>query len=368
MSDTPTIKTVSATGADQLAAVYLNREVTLDHILPPAAEGELGRLRVRFAQPNRDDEHRELTVSQEDVDCRADCAEPRADERPARPPGSEELVQPAQRARHRGEVPVSSNQKKMLGIIKADIEAMGLEAVSRPQYANTGVISVERAGRMGSLGEVDYRFNDAYVMLQLRQPGPGGRMAGIPSQPGRPDYYDWYTEYHDSALFERFRCRLTELCRQVGGAQPNRDDEHRELTVSQEDVDCRVIMAPVILSRELMNDVMCIAAEGGIGYWSSCRRYDWTSDVVLLHIVELDENERVPSKEKAIKDGLWDGKVTHTHIALGIQRILSGAVSVNGETKQSVFLAATSDDACYIDASDADAIIQAGILGELRYG
>ena len=69
-----------------------------------------------------------------------------------------------------------------------------------------------------------------------------------------------------------------------------------------------------------------------------------------------------------------DGDVEEEHmvnlatVRLGVQRLINREVAMNESMRRNIHLASKSNDASSIDAYDADAILQAGIFNELRYG
>lgn len=99
---------------------------------------------------------------------------------------------------------MSQAQKKILGIVKEMIEEYGLQAVSKPQYANTGTIGVEEAGKFGQHATVSYQFNDGNFTLTIYKT-VNGKSVGVPSQPPRQGYFDHYLDYTDSIGFQRFQ-------------------------------------------------------------------------------------------------------------------------------------------------------------------
>ena len=147
------------------------------------------------------------------------------------------------------------------------------------------------------------------------------------------------------------------------------DHDESTLTLCSDEVDAETVTLPFVISRELMNDVIQTAAEGDIDHWAGIREYKWEDrEVVSLRVVELDDNEMVPSPEKAKKLELFDGEITHAMIAKSIRQILHGAVQISVEALDSIRLAIVHDDASYIDAGVADSIVQIAALGEIVYG
>ena len=147
------------------------------------------------------------------------------------------------------------------------------------------------------------------------------------------------------------------------------DRAESTLTLRSDEVDAETVGLPFVISRELMNDFIQTAAEGGINHWAGVREYRWVDrEVVSLRIVELDDNEMVPSPENAKKLELFDGEITHAMIAKSIRQILHGATKISAESLESIRLAVVEDDASYIDAGIADSVVQIAALGGIVYG
>lgn len=114
---------------------------------------------------------------------------------------------------------------------------------------------------------------------------------------------------------------------------------------------------------QLYLDVFTTALEGGIGYWSRCSDYHWT---------------KTPGGEPdfrgfraLITDSEDDDKayvINRPVIERGFSRIIDGEVGVGSWIRQAVWLANAELDACPIDSTVADCIVQAGLLGEVVYG
>lgn len=104
---------------------------------------------------------------------------------------------------------MSSIQKKILGIVQAQIAEHGLEAIVKGQWANTGTVLVEKPGAFGSVAKVSYNFQDDRFTLAVYR-CVGERDVGVPSQPPRQGYFDHYLSYSDRAGFETFQRILKE--------------------------------------------------------------------------------------------------------------------------------------------------------------
>ena len=108
----------------------------------------------------------------------------------------------------------SAAQKKILGIVKDMITEHGLEPVTKPQWANTGTIHLERPGAFGALAKVTYSFQDSNFSLAIYR-CTGGRDVGVPSQPPRQGYFDHYLQYSDTLGFSTFQRHLRETMEAV---------------------------------------------------------------------------------------------------------------------------------------------------------
>jgi hypothetical protein len=122
------------------------------------------------------------------------------------------------------------------------------------------------------------------------------------------------------------------------------------------------------VSDQLCADIMSTALEGGIGYWAQAdaimrtpENAEGSFDYVACFIAELNDDESGYD---------WDNRyrLDYSVIRLGLQRLTQGTVKVNSEIKRDIYTAITENDAGFIDADGADCIVQAGLLGEIRYG
>jgi hypothetical protein len=115
------------------------------------------------------------------------------------------------------------------------------------------------------------------------------------------------------------------------------------------------------VSDQLASDVMAIGSEGGINYWaSSADSIERTTKHDYVAIYGLRCDDPAPGFASKIN-------VTLDTIGLGIKRILAGNADIDHDIVADVHRALVEDDASYIDANDADAIIQMGVFGELVY-
>ena len=137
----------------------------------------------------------------------------------------------------------------------------------------------------------------------------------------------------------------------------------------------KISTGSVELNDQFLADVLTTAVEGGITYWARADRViragsDFRRDLDDLSVVE------VVAVEDAETGELF-GDVTLPVVARGFQALLSGDVQVGGEILGYLHAAVkeirrggegAQFAAGEIDASAADCIIQAGLLGEIIYG
>ncbi len=114
--------------------------------------------------------------------------------------------------------------------------------------------------------------------------------------------------------------------------------------------------------RQWLQDVFVTALEGGIGYWSECEEYHWDVDLddptdgffAVVYDIE-DENARYV--------------ITEGTIDLGLERLREGKVGLGAYLLGPLMVAdLTNGQEGDIDADGADAVVQAGLFGELVYG
>ena len=102
------------------------------------------------------------------------------------------------------------SQKKMLALITKMITDAGLEVERRSNWANTGTLSVEHPQTFGQLAAVHYDFQSDTFKLSVYRT-VNGREVGVPSQPPRQGYFDFYGSYSDTGLWKSFSDRLAEV-------------------------------------------------------------------------------------------------------------------------------------------------------------
>ena len=124
----------------------------------------------------------------------------------------------------------------------------------------------------------------------------------------------------------------------------------------------RTVTVDIELKDEFLSDVMCIALEGGIGYWcvaskivrSTLQNSPLTYMQFNASDVDGDDFKSVP--------------VNFDTIANGIKLALEPDARINGATREAIFRGVTCNDAGEIDADAADAIVQFGMFGRIVYG
>jgi hypothetical protein len=117
------------------------------------------------------------------------------------------------------------------------------------------------------------------------------------------------------------------------------------------------VQAKLTISEQAISDIAVTAIEGGIGYWSAIKDYDYTNpkNYGVLYPTE-DEEDFKPTK------------LTSDLIFKGVQQILRGDVQICKEYRQSILLAIVSDDMGEIDSGVADAIVQVGMFNRIYFG
>lgn len=134
--------------------------------------------------------------------------------------------------------------------------------------------------------------------------------------------------------------------------------------------------------KEFLADVITTAVEGGTGYWAQVSQYQWVDTYGYLteegqDRVHVSVGERNGDEPRATLHELDDDEsgykpegleLTLDVVARGIGRIQRGEVSLSDWYRDRILAASRENDAGQIDAGDADTIVQAGLLGEVRYG
>ena len=97
---------------------------------------------------------------------------------------------------------------------------------------------------------------------------------------------------------------------------------------------------------QFLTDIYVCALEGGIGYWSTCIEYRWSTT------------------QRAVIEDLEDAvhEITLDTISHGINAVADGSVAVSDYLRNLIRAANRSNDAGDVDAIAADVIAQAGIM------
>lgn len=121
--------------------------------------------------------------------------------------------------------------------------------------------------------------------------------------------------------------------------------------------------------KQFLFDVFVTALEGGIGYWSEASSYHWSkSDTGTV-----DSDADLDGFYADIIDVEDEGKhytITPATIARGLGRITDGKIDgIGGRWVADLMLAnRTNGEDGDFDAAGADAVVQAGLFGQVVYG
>lgn len=115
--------------------------------------------------------------------------------------------------------------------------------------------------------------------------------------------------------------------------------------------------------KQFLNDVICTAVEGGIGYWSQVSNYRWGDEIeTTVRVHELDDD----GTPDAIGVPITPAKVEEA-IALILTKD-SQYDYIHPRVRSQIFAASVENDAGDIDADLADIIIQVAMFGKIVYG
>jgi len=123
-----------------------------------------------------------------------------------------------------------------------------------------------------------------------------------------------------------------------------------------------------------LRDVITTALEGGVGYWSVCEHYQWVAEDGTVYVPVRGEMRREPEAETyaEIRDtGEPSSDLKRVDVELieaGLAKIGESGFRLNDQQRSGILLADRESDAGMIDSDDADAIVQAGLFGEIVYG
>ena len=120
---------------------------------------------------------------------------------------------------------------------------------------------------------------------------------------------------------------------------------------------------------EFIRDIAITAVESGIGYWSSCKRYRWSTGVepLLNNMLPFPDVRIVPAEDPA---DFNETTITRKTIETGLRRIRAnecGKWGLADAIRKTVIAADVMNNAGDIDADAADAVVQIGLFGELMF-
>lgn len=120
--------------------------------------------------------------------------------------------------------------------------------------------------------------------------------------------------------------------------------------------------------KEFLGALLTTAIEGGVNYWAQVVEYKWDCDEPYAVLVDCEEAEE-DEPERLLVD--------LDVIARGINKIASGEVGFynmgyEGDSNTRMLVLnrtnGTDDRLGDYDALDADAVVQAGLFGEIVFG
>lgn len=128
---------------------------------------------------------------------------------------------------------------------------------------------------------------------------------------------------------------------------------------------------------EFLSDIIIGAIERGTGYWAELSHYQYVDEDGNVRVVYLgrgfdDRHDTVAMLHELDVNGTQykdEGMVVDIDaVAKGIAEIVNGGIRINNQLRDAAIVADRKDDASYIDSELADCIVQAALLGEIRYG
>lgn len=118
--------------------------------------------------------------------------------------------------------------------------------------------------------------------------------------------------------------------------------------------------------RRLLHGLFTTALEGGIGYWSSCRAYRWSTDMTYEHD-DLEGFFAEITDEEEDEDYRIDRTVVARGYRLATSKEWRNKISWSTDAPPLVVTEESLDEWDY-DAGDADVIVQLGLFGNVVYG
>lgn len=121
-------------------------------------------------------------------------------------------------------------------------------------------------------------------------------------------------------------------------------------------------------SNQMLLDVFTTALEGGIGYWSACSEYRWQkSEPGSGGTRMIEDTENFYAVIHDVEDDDKQYRIDRDVIKKGIAWLKEHPLGNPYHRLAVLDLASGNEDVDY-DADTADAIVQAGLFGELVYG
>lgn len=116
---------------------------------------------------------------------------------------------------------------------------------------------------------------------------------------------------------------------------------------------------------QFLFDVFVTALEGGINYWSETNDYHIWSDEAAT----VEDLDGFYANVTNVVDYTGEPvRIDASVVRRGLRAIGNGNVRIADSYRTRIGRANRANDAGEIDALDADAIVQAGLFGEVRYG
>lgn len=145
------------------------------------------------------------------------------------------------------------------------------------------------------------------------------------------------------------------------------------------------ITIQINLPDQFIYDVLTIAVEGGINYWAVCSEINRDAQYGVISAVLQDLEWHMTHArceatcrmagapkgatcEEYDQIDFRDESIDYDTVVAGLTDLLAGRVEVAPYIREYIERGIREGDAGEIDAEAADAIIQAGLFGELVYG
>jgi hypothetical protein len=121
----------------------------------------------------------------------------------------------------------------------------------------------------------------------------------------------------------------------------------------------KVNLKAVEVDGDFLDSIITTAVEGGTNYWAYCMEYEWEgveqTSAKLVEMEDYDENESDATVFTITRDSVINA----------LQKILD---EDRFYVSDYIMQAVKENDAGYIDANDADYIVQVACYGEVVYG